>query len=506
MAMPPATSVDRVGGTAGAAVAAGDAAGAVGNAGRETAGRHSFSRTCGGGNARRSRAGTRRRARIRRARIRRARIGCTRFAGPFLTGPASGPRPGQAPRRAKAPEPARASGVARAAGERRRCGRAPPRRTVRAAAFSVAVPVAVVAPDVGNGRARGSLRRDGSANGEGRVRRAGACCQRDERRAQLLHHLILEREELGGLAVGLDAGFDGARSGVHQPRRDPQPVADSLVGARHQPRGAEPADDHRAEALEVGRDRLRDAGADPVVDGRGREVDEGGHGDRDRARGRCLRRCCGSAPVLGGDRRRGNEGARHDGGEGGGWETHANEPAHGKPVRAPAQRLIIPHAPPGPSQAGLATAERQPIQSRPDGSRNSTRRNRGVARRPRGRSARRRTRARAHHGEGTPAGIPRPKPRGTAQNDRARADADRHRVGRGDRGGGRARLHEPRRPGAGVDPATGTIQQGTVVPDQYGDRAGDGAVQRAGGVHPPQHVRRRPEPGPPDGRTPCLGT
>ena len=138
---------------------------------------------------------------------------------------------------------------------------------------------------------------------------AGARPRGRDGRPEPVRHPILKREEIADRTVDLDPGRDGAGRGVDHARGDAHPIAQPLVAAGDEPRRAPPAargarrplrivvarveggprhlaaqrfardDPHPVEPLEVGRHRLRDARAHPVVGGLGRDVEEGS--DRD---------------------------------------------------------------------------------------------------------------------------------------------------------------------------------------------------------------------------------
>ena len=136
---------------------------------------------------------------------------------------------------------------------------------------------------------------------------------------ELCHDPVLQDEDLVDGPVGGQRLGDHAGPRVDQPRGDAQPLPDALVPAGHDPASAHgliqvrgrrrvrrcrdaagqrrhdrfPTDNHQpAERFEVGRHRLRDPVADPVVGGVPRDVRERPYRDRTRRRQRDLVPCC----------------------------------------------------------------------------------------------------------------------------------------------------------------------------------------------------------------------
>jgi hypothetical protein len=170
---------------------------------------------------------------------------------------------------------------------------------------------------------------------------------RVERSAQLGDDPVLEREEITDRAVRLDSRRQGAGRRIDQTCGYAHPVAQPLIAAGNDPRGAEPkarfarrpfrvttarprpaggsrrhlvdqriAPDDRdlVETLEVGRQRFRDARADPVVGRPGRDVDEWSDGHRCRPHEFPLHRCSGAGCRLRERHRRDNRQPRNNAG------------------------------------------------------------------------------------------------------------------------------------------------------------------------------------------------
>ncbi len=101
---------------------------------------------------------------------------------------------------------------------------------------------------------------------------------------------------------------------------------------------------------------------------------------------------------------------------------------------------------------------------------------------------------RAAHRQGPHPLLPRHRRRGAQSAGRGRADADRHGLGRRDRRDRRARVHDARRRGASVDPGPRALPETTLGVPARTDRARHRTGQRAGGLHPAQHVHRTAQP------------